>query len=118
MVQSHMSRPSCDRPMLDSCINPGYSAAKASRISVSSGNFTKRSNGTSRICGSSRTASGGRLPSRNYSGSMSTLVLLRHGQSVWNEQDLFTGWYDAELTAKGEAEAREAGRLLVDEGIV
>jgi 2,3-bisphosphoglycerate-dependent phosphoglycerate mutase len=48
---------------------------------------------------------------------MSTLILLRHGQSEWNELDLFTGWYDAPLTAKGEKEAREAGRLLVDEGL-
>src|SRR5690242_15321838 len=48
---------------------------------------------------------------------MSTLILLRHGQSEWNELDLFTGWYDAPLTAQGEKEAREAGRLLVDEGL-
>jgi 2,3-bisphosphoglycerate-dependent phosphoglycerate mutase len=48
---------------------------------------------------------------------MSTLILLRHGQSEWNELDLFTGWYDAPLSAQGEKEAREAGRLLVDEGL-
>jgi 2,3-bisphosphoglycerate-dependent phosphoglycerate mutase len=48
---------------------------------------------------------------------MSTLVLLRHGQSTWNQQDLFTGWYDADLTPQGEDEARDAGRLLVEEGI-
>jgi 2,3-bisphosphoglycerate-dependent phosphoglycerate mutase len=40
------------------------------------------------------------------------LVLLRHGQSEWNQLDLFTGWHDVDLTAKGEAEARRAGRLL------
>jgi 2,3-bisphosphoglycerate-dependent phosphoglycerate mutase len=44
-----------------------------------------------------------------------TLVLIRHGQSVWNEQNLFTGWEDVGLTAKGEAEAIAAGRLLGDE---
>jgi 2,3-bisphosphoglycerate-dependent phosphoglycerate mutase len=48
---------------------------------------------------------------------MSTLILLRHGQSEWNELDLFTGWYDAPLSAQGEKEAREAGRLLVEEGL-
>jgi 2,3-bisphosphoglycerate-dependent phosphoglycerate mutase len=49
---------------------------------------------------------------------MSTLVLLRHGQSQWNKLDLFTGWYDSDLSPTGEDEAREAGRLLVAEGIV
>jgi 2,3-bisphosphoglycerate-dependent phosphoglycerate mutase len=46
---------------------------------------------------------------------MPQLVLLRHGQSRWNDENLFTGWFDVELTAKGEAEAREAGRLLAAE---
>lgn len=49
---------------------------------------------------------------------MSTLILLRHGQSLWNEQDLFTGWFDSPLTPKGEEEAREAGRLLLAEGLL
>lgn len=49
---------------------------------------------------------------------MSTLVLLRHGQSTWNAQDLFTGWYDAPLTAQGEREAGEAGRLLREDGVL
>jgi 2,3-bisphosphoglycerate-dependent phosphoglycerate mutase len=43
------------------------------------------------------------------------LVLLRHGQSTWNAQNLFTGWTDVDLTPLGEAEAREAGRLLLEE---
>jgi 2,3-bisphosphoglycerate-dependent phosphoglycerate mutase len=42
----------------------------------------------------------------------STLILLRHGQSEWNEQNLFTGWYDADLTALGIEEARRGGRQL------
>src|SRR5205807_6363990 len=46
---------------------------------------------------------------------MSTLVLLRHGQSIWNEQNLFTGWVDVDLTGRGETEARAAGRLMVAE---
>lgn len=46
-----------------------------------------------------------------------TLVLLRHGQSQWNLENRFTGWVDVDLTATGEAEAREAGRLLAAEGL-
>ncbi len=49
---------------------------------------------------------------------MSTLVLLRHGQSTWNEKNLFTGWVDVDLTAKGEAEARRGGELLKDAGVL
>ena len=47
-------------------------------------------------------------------GRMPQLVLLRHGQSQWNADNLFTGWYDVDLTALGESEAREAGRLLAE----
>ena len=47
-----------------------------------------------------------------------TLILLRHGQSLWNEKNLFTGWVDVDLTEQGIAEAREAGRLLVAEGLL
>ena len=43
---------------------------------------------------------------------MPQLVLLRHGQSLWNAENLFTGWYDVDLTAQGEEEARAAGVLL------
>ncbi|MBU6242381.1 MAG: 2,3-diphosphoglycerate-dependent phosphoglycerate mutase [Acidobacteria bacterium] len=46
-----------------------------------------------------------------------TLVLLRHGQSTWNELNLFTGWHDVELTALGEREAAAAGALMRDEGL-
>lgn len=46
---------------------------------------------------------------------MSTLVLLRHGQSTWNEKNLFTGWVDVDLTPQGEAEARSAGQLMADQ---
>lgn len=44
------------------------------------------------------------------------LVLLRHGESVWNEQNLFTGWTDVELSLKGQTEAREAGSTLKENG--
>ncbi len=48
---------------------------------------------------------------------MSTLVLLRHGESEWNAKGLFTGWVDAGLSARGEEEARRGGRLLLDAGV-
>ena len=47
-----------------------------------------------------------------------SLVLLRHGQSVWNLENLFTGWWDAGLTELGETEARAGGRLLAEEGVL
>jgi len=47
---------------------------------------------------------------------MHKVVLLRHGQSTWNEENRFTGWTDVDLTAKGRDEARAAGRLLKDAG--
>ena len=43
-----------------------------------------------------------------------TLVLLRHGESEWNLKNLFTGWYDVDLSPKGEAEAAAAGRLMAE----
>jgi 2,3-bisphosphoglycerate-dependent phosphoglycerate mutase len=46
------------------------------------------------------------------------LLLLRHGESTWNLENLFTGWTDVGLTEKGVAEGREAGRLIRDEGLV
>lgn len=49
---------------------------------------------------------------------MSTLVLLRHGQSAWNLENRFTGWWDVDLTPQGEAEATSAGRLLADDGVM
>ena len=44
------------------------------------------------------------------------LVLLRHGESVWNKENLFTGWTDVDLSDTGRAEAEEAGRVLTQEG--
>jgi 2,3-bisphosphoglycerate-dependent phosphoglycerate mutase len=46
-----------------------------------------------------------------------TLVLLRHGQSRWNDEGRFTGWWDVPLSEVGETEAVAAGRLLADEGV-
>ena len=45
------------------------------------------------------------------------LVLLRHGESVWNKENLFTGWTDVDLSDKGREEARAAGRLMREEGL-
>ena len=47
---------------------------------------------------------------------MPTLVLLRHGQSDWNLQNRFTGWWDVDLSDKGVAEATAAGQLLKERG--
>lgn len=44
------------------------------------------------------------------------LVLLRHGESSWNKENKFTGWYDCPLSEKGHAEAAAAGALLQEEG--
>jgi 2,3-bisphosphoglycerate-dependent phosphoglycerate mutase len=46
---------------------------------------------------------------------MYRLVLLRHGESTWNQENRFTGWKDVDLSAKGVEEAREAGRLMAAE---
>src|SRR5215213_4594988 len=47
---------------------------------------------------------------------MPTLVLLRHGESLWNKENRFTGWTDVDLTDKGRDEARAAGRVLKADG--
>src|SRR5436305_13626407 len=49
---------------------------------------------------------------------MATLVLLRHGESDWKRENLFTGWVDVDLTAKGEAEAHRGGELLAERGLL
>jgi 2,3-bisphosphoglycerate-dependent phosphoglycerate mutase len=48
---------------------------------------------------------------------MPTLVLIRHGQSSWNLENRFTGWWDVDMTAKGEAEAKAAGKLMSAKGL-
>jgi 2,3-bisphosphoglycerate-dependent phosphoglycerate mutase len=53
-----------------------------------------------------------------HTGSSHTLVLLRHGQSGWNEKNLFTGWVDVGLSPKGEEEARRGGELLVEHALL
>jgi 2,3-bisphosphoglycerate-dependent phosphoglycerate mutase len=48
---------------------------------------------------------------------MPTLVLIRHGQSAWNLENRFTGWWDVDVTEKGAAEARAAGELMAARGL-
>ena len=47
---------------------------------------------------------------------MKRIVLLRHGESIWNQENRFTGWFDVDLAEKGMNEAREAGRLMKEQG--
>jgi 2,3-bisphosphoglycerate-dependent phosphoglycerate mutase len=49
---------------------------------------------------------------------MKKVILLRHGESVWNKENRFTGWTDVDLTAKGVDEAGKAGELMRDAGLV
>ena len=49
---------------------------------------------------------------------MPSLILVRHGQSQWNLENRFTGWWDVDLTERGEAEARAAGELLAKTGLL
>ena len=48
---------------------------------------------------------------------MSYLILVRHGQSVWNLEKKFTGWVDVDLTENGKSEAKKAGQLIKQEKI-
>jgi len=49
---------------------------------------------------------------------MHQLILLRHGESVWNQENLFTGWTDVDLSERGRQESRMAGKSLKEQGIV
>ena len=49
---------------------------------------------------------------------MKKIVLLRHGESIWNKENRFTGWTDVDLSEKGLREAKNAGRLLKKEGFI
>ena len=49
---------------------------------------------------------------------MKKVILIRHGESVWNKENLFTGWTDVDLSEKGFGEAKEAGLVLKEQGFV
>jgi 2,3-bisphosphoglycerate-dependent phosphoglycerate mutase len=53
-----------------------------------------------------------------HDSSVGTLILLRHGESVWNAENLFTGWVDVALSDKGVAEAERGGELLKSAGLL
>src|ERR1700744_6466178 len=56
-------------------------------------------------------------PGRYDRWAVGTLVLLRHGQSQWNLENRFTGWWDVDLSDQGEKEARSAGTLIAEAGL-
>jgi 2,3-bisphosphoglycerate-dependent phosphoglycerate mutase len=59
----------------------------------------------------------GHRESRYQAGNpMTKLVLLRHGESIWNRENLFTGWHDVDLSDQGKAEAKKAGEVLAEAG--
>jgi 2,3-bisphosphoglycerate-dependent phosphoglycerate mutase len=53
-----------------------------------------------------------------HDSSVGTLILLRHGESLWNAENLFTGWVDVALSEKGKAEAERGGQLLRETGLL
>ena len=57
------------------------------------------------------------MTNNNKRPATGKLVLLRHGQSDWNQKNLFTGWTDVDLTAQGREEARQAGQTLLGAGL-
>jgi len=67
-----------------------------------------------------RVLGGSRVVGAHVSHKISTLVLIRHGESEWNRasDERFTGWFDVPLSAKGKHEASEAGRMLHERGIL
>jgi len=63
-----------------------------------------------------RAVTGAPTEERPLKGIMHKLVLLRHGESTWNQENRFTGWTDVDLTDRGRDEARQAGKLLQETG--
>lgn len=49
---------------------------------------------------------------------MIKLVVVRHGESIWNYENIFTGWTDIDLSARGVAEAKQAGKVFKKEGYI
>src|SRR5882762_6423407 len=72
---------------------------------------------TTSCCGSKRNSAAPRA-SRAGARSVYKVVLLRHGESTWNRENRFTGWTDVDLSDRGLAEAKEAGRLLRESGFI
>src|SRR6185312_16377234 len=75
---------------------------------------SRRSRSASSRYGNSRNKQGTQL----FMSSTGKLILVRHGQSVWNLENLFTGWTDVDLADQGREEATRAGRQLLDEKLL
>src|SRR3954453_13792392 len=60
----------------------------------------------------------GRTLARPSVFTMPTLILLRHGQSTWNLENLFTGWVDVDITERGVAGAERGGQLLTERAVL
>jgi 2,3-bisphosphoglycerate-dependent phosphoglycerate mutase len=58
------------------------------------------------------------VPRVGQTEGVPTLILLRHGESEWNQKNLFTGWVDVDLTSAGESEGRRAGELLTKHALL
>ena len=58
------------------------------------------------------------LKNNSFVRNKHTVVLVRHGESTWNQENKFTGWYDCPLSEKGHVEAAAAGQLLKDNGFI
>lgn len=56
------------------------------------------------------------LPSKSHRNMVFKVVFLRHGESVWNVENIFTGWHDVDLSPQGEQEALDAGKALKEKG--
>ena len=95
-------------------IGAGATAAMAAALAgCSSGPGAANASGSAAVSSapSASAASGGAAV-----GTM-TLVIIRHGESEWNKENLFTGWTDVDLSEAGRAEAVEGGRALATEGL-
>ena len=98
--------PSFLKPSITQSYNPYITSSTTSSFPSSSSSSSSYSSTTHPTTSSS---------SSNLSAY--ELVLLRHGESTWNEENRFTGWADVPLSQKGLKEARQGGQLMKEEGM-
>ncbi len=91
-------------------------APRPTSLAVRYGNARHRQHGFPDAVGRAAGRASPRRALRVTSAAPASSCLVRHGQSTWNLENLFTGWTDVDLTEQGRAEARAAGRLLRDQG--
>ena len=94
----------------------GCSSGSGSAAAASATESTSASSATSSAASTS-TSAGTSVATSSAASDAMTLVILRHGESEWNKENLFTGWADVDLSDTGRAEAAEAGRALAAEGL-